>query len=74
MKTRSLWYELTGFFQPGTLNSEPLNLCYANLADGLPYTSGKISIMRDKKQTVERYQGKNKNKQGGVHDFNQHKK
>jgi len=26
MKTRSLWYELSGFFQPRTLNPEPLIL------------------------------------------------
>lgn len=39
----------------------------------LPYTSGKISILRDKKQTVGRYQGKNKKNQGGEDAFNQHK-
>ena len=27
MKTRSFLYEQSGFFQPGTLNPEPLNLC-----------------------------------------------
>jgi len=26
MKTESFWDELSGFFQPGTLNPEPLNL------------------------------------------------